>query len=237
MVDLRRTRSGHLRGDPSSSLRHRRHTTDPRHPRGAVPAPSAPWDHLSGGQRRHQDAQRHDRSRILWVWVPIIRSWALARGFALHPGTRNRYEIRYTRTQHRPPSRQANDHGRVSGTHRPAFLAARGRTATSPDTATPEPLNKVKGRFPPATHHAPRACQSWFISEHHLRVELRRRTRVETLWDVATSPPGASRGRACAGVRCSRNPGACACGSRSARWWRCIWGWWRCRRAFGGGSL
>ena len=52
-----------------------------------------------------------------WVWVPIIRSWALTRGFALHPGTRNRYEIRYTRTQHRPPSRQVNDHGRVSGTH------------------------------------------------------------------------------------------------------------------------
>ena len=49
--------------------------------------------------------------------MPIIRSWALTGGFALHPGTRNRYEIRYTRTQHRPPSRQANDHGRVSGTH------------------------------------------------------------------------------------------------------------------------
>ena len=52
------------------------------------------------------------------LWVPIIQSWALTRGFALHPGTRNRYEIRYTRTQHRPPSRQVNDHGRVSGTHR-----------------------------------------------------------------------------------------------------------------------
>ena len=51
------------------------------------------------------------------VWVSIIRSWALTRGFALHPGTRNRYEIRYTRTQHRPASRQVNDHGRVSGTH------------------------------------------------------------------------------------------------------------------------
>ena len=51
------------------------------------------------------------------TWVPIIRSWALTRGFALHPGTRNRYEIRYTRTQHRPASRQVNDHGRVFGTH------------------------------------------------------------------------------------------------------------------------
>ena len=36
------------------------------------------------------------------VWVPIIRSWVLTRGFALHPGTRNRYMMRYTRTQHRP---------------------------------------------------------------------------------------------------------------------------------------
>ena len=55
--------------------------------------------------------------RIADLWVPIIRSWALTRGFALHPGTRNRYEIRYTRTQHRPASRHVNDHGRVSGTH------------------------------------------------------------------------------------------------------------------------
>ena len=31
--------------------------------------------------------------------MPIIRSWALTRGFALHPGTGNGYEIRYTRTQ------------------------------------------------------------------------------------------------------------------------------------------
>ena len=31
---------------------------------------------------------------------------------------RNRYKIRCTRTQHRPPSRHVNDHGRVSGTHR-----------------------------------------------------------------------------------------------------------------------
>ena len=52
------------------------------------------------------------------LWVPIIRSWALTRGYALHPGTRNRHEIRYTRTQHRPASQHVNDHGRVSGTHR-----------------------------------------------------------------------------------------------------------------------
>ena len=32
---------------------------------------------------------------------------------------RNRYKIRYTTNQHRPASRQVNDHGRVSGTHRP----------------------------------------------------------------------------------------------------------------------
>ena len=58
-----------------------------------------------------------DSYRLRALWVPIVRSWALTRGFALHPGTRNRYEIRDTRTQHRPPSRQVNDHGRVSGTH------------------------------------------------------------------------------------------------------------------------
>ena len=33
-----------------------------------------------------------DLKLALGLWVPIIRSWALTRGFALHPGTRNRYE-------------------------------------------------------------------------------------------------------------------------------------------------
>ena len=37
---------------------------------------------------------------------------------------RNRYKIRYTRTQHRPASRQVNDHGRVSGTHTVEHRAA-----------------------------------------------------------------------------------------------------------------
>ena len=60
-------------------------------------------------------------SAALAVWVPIIRSWALTRGFALHPGTRNRYMMRCTRTQHRSASRQVSDHGRVSGTHRPGI--------------------------------------------------------------------------------------------------------------------
>ena len=61
------------------------------------------------------------------TWVPIIRSWPLTRGYALHTGTRNRYEFRYTRTQHRPPSRQVNDHGRVSenqAAHTPATSCA-----------------------------------------------------------------------------------------------------------------
>ena len=46
-------------------------------------------------------------------WVPTIRSWTLTRRFALHPGTRNRYKIRYTRNQDRLASLQVNDHGRV----------------------------------------------------------------------------------------------------------------------------
>ena len=47
------------------------------------------------------------------MWVPIIRSWALTRGFALHPGTNKRYMMRYTRNQDRLASRHVNDHGRV----------------------------------------------------------------------------------------------------------------------------
>ena len=65
------------------------------------------------------------------VWVPIIRSWALTRGFALLSGTRNRYEIWYTRTQHRPPSRQVNDHGRVSGTHTVSGRVVHGSASTA----------------------------------------------------------------------------------------------------------
>ena len=76
---------------------------------------------IVSAKARQPRPRRDSRS----LWVPIIRSWALTRGFALHPGTRNRYEIRYTRTQHRPPSRQANDHGRVSGTHRRSTSARR----------------------------------------------------------------------------------------------------------------
>ena len=49
--------------------------------------------------------------------MPIVRSWALTRGFALHPGTRNRYKIRYTRNQDRPSSLRVNAHDRVFGTH------------------------------------------------------------------------------------------------------------------------
>ena len=51
---------------------------------------------------------------------------------------------------------QAPDRG--GRQHLPGHLCDRGiqpyppRRATSPDTATPEPLNKVKGRLPPATH-------------------------------------------------------------------------------------
>ena len=61
-------------------------------------------------------AMAYNSQAVEGLWVPIIRSWALTMGFALHPGTSNRYEIRYTRTQHRPASRQVNGHGRVSGT-------------------------------------------------------------------------------------------------------------------------
>ena len=83
----------------------------PRQPRRTYPHHWHSTDRANDLLHRHHFPSGH-------TWVPIIRPWALTRGFALHPGTRNRYEIRDTRTQHRPPSRQVNDHGRVSGTHR-----------------------------------------------------------------------------------------------------------------------
>ena len=47
---------------------------------------------------------------------------------------RNRYKIRYTTNQHRPASRQVNDHGRVSGTHT-ACRKPLGRTGGSRNTS------------------------------------------------------------------------------------------------------
>ena len=89
------------------------------------------------------------------TWVPIIRSWALTRDYALHPGTRNRYEIRDTRTQHRPPSWQVNDHGRVFGTHTTGDGLQRGqfcwpplgRTVGRQRAATWPPLGRIS--WPP----------------------------------------------------------------------------------------
>ena len=79
------------------------------------------WATYVPGQEvnKNPSAEYVEVGRTSRVWVPIIRSWALTRGFALHPGTGNRYEIRCTRTQHRTASRQVNDHGRVCGTHTP----------------------------------------------------------------------------------------------------------------------
>ena len=84
------------------------------------------------------------------LWVPIIRSWALTRGFALHPGTRNRYEIRYTKTQHQPPARQVNDHGRVSGTHRDPHADLQPRTRAPAASVEPGPS------FAEVGHHGSR---------------------------------------------------------------------------------
>ena len=42
---------------------------------------------------RADDLLHHHHFPSGHTWVPIIRSWALTRGFSLHPGTRNRYEI------------------------------------------------------------------------------------------------------------------------------------------------
>ena len=80
--------------------------------------PRRTYPHHWHSTDRANDLLHHHHFPSGHTWVTETRPWALTRGFSLHPGTRNRYEIRYTRTQHRPPSRQVNDHGRVSGTHR-----------------------------------------------------------------------------------------------------------------------
>ena len=59
---------------------------------------------------------------------------------------RNRYKIRHTRTQHRPTSRQVNNHGRVPGTHR-----LRGRTKPQAGAlrgAGRRPSEAVRGQTP-----------------------------------------------------------------------------------------
>ena len=76
------------------------------------------WPPLGRTVGRQRAATWPPLGRISWPPTPIIRSWALTRGYALHPGTRNRYMMRCTRIQHRPSSRQVNYHDGVSGTHR-----------------------------------------------------------------------------------------------------------------------
>ena len=74
-----------------------------------------------------------DRSSSLWV--PIIRSWALTRGFALHPGTRNRYEIRYTRT----------GSARIAAGQRPrpSFRHPQARSSQKPNTTSPKKRKRI----------------------------------------------------------------------------------------------
>ena len=113
--------------------------------------------------------------------MPIIRSWALTRGYALHPGTRNRYEIRYTRTQHRPPSRQVNDHGRVSGTHRQdptrdhPLPQAPHRTRDLPAAHPPAPSPTRREPAPPAhpTRPHPRRRSPSPPHPHHPHLSTR----------------------------------------------------------------
>ena len=68
------------------------------------------------------------RSTVSW-WRNTMISRSLERPertVSRASDARNRYKIRYTRTQHRPASRQVNDHGRVSGTHRVKSLPTSG---------------------------------------------------------------------------------------------------------------
>ena len=60
---------------------------------------------------------------------------------------RNRYKIRYTTNQHRPASRQVNDHGRVSGTHTPSPTPdPRRRTSSAHRTRKPRPPHDQTAR-------------------------------------------------------------------------------------------
>ena len=131
----------------------------------------------------------HHGGRLRPLWVPIIRSWALTRGFALHPGTRNRYEIRYTRTQHRPPSRQVNDHDGVSGTHTPQAhdYDISGR---SPLQWAIDSLRRKTDKYSGIVDD-PNGWHEWADEPFNLIRHLRRLVRlsVETARIVASLPP------------------------------------------------
>ena len=70
---------------------------------------------------------------------------------------RNRYKIRYTRIQHRPASRQVNDHGRVFGTHTPRQPQRPPQTAPAAQLAMGKHLHHRPGTHPqPAPTHLSR---------------------------------------------------------------------------------
>ena len=77
---------------------------------------------------------------------------------------RNRYKIRYTRNQHRPASRQVNDHGRVSGTHSGPQLHRQARRLTRERLTVPQLAD------PPQRTHSPLRSEAPLWRVHHWRV-------------------------------------------------------------------
>ena len=138
--------------------------------------PRRTYPHHWHSTDRADDLLHHHHFPSGHTWVPIIRSWALTRGYALHPGTRNRYEIRYTRTQHRPPSRQVNDHGRVSGTHNQSREQCWAPTLSRSRMCSSGTIQRGSGRSPVRTEASRYACP---------------KQRRDPLWSP-WSPPSAS---------------------------------------------
>ena len=140
---LQRQNRGHQQPAPSAAphrprLHQPTQLRSPRHPRDIITPtrcqqPSIP--HLREGPGRASAAaiapsklRSASVSSGRSIWRRSTASWwrntMISRSFERPERTvsqasdaRNRYKIRYTRTQHRPASRQVNDHGRVSGTH------------------------------------------------------------------------------------------------------------------------
>ena len=140
---------------------------------------------------RADDLLHHHHFPSGHTWVPIIRSWALTRGFALHPGTRNRYEIRDTRTQHRPASRRVNDHGRVSGTHRSCCASPLGQPRTAGRSAHgPTACRKQRGCTASTSSDPGENANS--LSSNQPRRKAREKPTDSTVWPTSGRPATAA---------------------------------------------
>ena len=133
---------------------------------------------------------------------------------------RNRYKIRYTRTQNRPPSRQVNYHGRVSGTHRWPSPASSPWMRRYPQVGFSAARRSASRRSSADVDGRPGGRWGWVQCP-----TMRRRCQRNSVSGVTSHPARLDRGSAAAIApsklrSASVSSGRSTCRRSTASWWR-----------------